>query len=202
MRQVFLLHVIDSDVFHDFWAISTLLWLWDLLEIIIVLSVLKFFLEILEVSALLEVLSSAWVEMSKVVEELLSHGLTLGVSEVSSGERVIDDLHGFPVGLSLKKIIHHFLSSSVAVVHDISVEADEPNLLKHDLNLTCRVVIDHLGDLINSDSISLVVFALLLLKVVSDGINELSEILTNWKINKDILEKTNEIIRGKTTNTL
>jgi len=38
--------------------------------------------------------------------------------------------------------------------------------------------------------------------VVGDGVDELSEVLTDWQINQDVLEQTDEIIGRKRANTL
>jgi hypothetical protein len=38
--------------------------------------------------------------------------------------------------------------------------------------------------------------------VIGDGIDELSEVFTDWKIDQNILEQTNEVIRGEAADTL
>jgi hypothetical protein len=83
-RQILLLAVIDGHSLHDLWSVVTELWLGNSLEVVKVLSSGESILELFEVLALLELLGSAWVEVTKVVEELLSHALTLGVAHLSS----------------------------------------------------------------------------------------------------------------------
>jgi hypothetical protein len=126
--------------------------------------------------------------MAQVVEILLPHGLSLGIAHISSSEGVIDNLKGFPVTLSLQEVIHDLLGGVIAVGFDVSVEADQPNFLQHDLDLTSRVIVDHLSNFINSNSFLVSVLSLLSLKVIGDSIDELSEVFTNWKIDKDVLE--------------
>lgn len=192
--QVLLLAVIDGDVFHDLWAVLAGLWLGDLAEVAGVGGSGKSIFELREVFALLELLCSSWVQMAQVVEILLSHGLSLGIVHVCSSEGVIDDLKGLPVTLSLQEIVHDINGGVVAVGSDPSVEADQPDFLKHDLNLTCRVIVNHLSDLVDGNSLVVSVLSLLSLEVFSDGVDERSEVFSDWKIDKDILEQSDEVI--------
>jgi len=180
--QIFFLAVIDGNFFHDFWTVFTLLWLWDLFEVAMVVCTNKSVSEFLVILALLQLLGSTWVEMSKVVEVLLSHALTLSVVHVGLIEWVVEDLKCFPVTLYLEKFIHMFFSCTITVFHDPSVEADQPNLFKHDLKFTGVVVINHLTNFLNSDSfIRFLTFtSFWVFEMISDSINELSEIFTDW----------------------
>ena len=127
--------------------------------------------------------------MSKIIEELISHTLTLGIIELWSSNGVVDELKGFPVTLALEHVVHLFLSAFIAVSHDPSVEANHPDLLEHEFDLLSGVVVDHLSDVVDGDSFTASVLSTLSLEMISDGIDEFSEILTYWEVDKDILEE-------------
>jgi len=60
-----------------------------------------------------------------------------------------------------------------------------------------------LRNIFNSDSLLLVTsISSVSLNDLYDGVNEFSEILSNRKIDKNILEKNNKIFTGKTGDTL
>jgi hypothetical protein len=197
-RQVLLLAVINSDILVDLWSIVTLLWLWDSLEVLVVLGVLKSILELFEVSAVIQLLGSAWVQVTQVVEVLLTEALSLCVGHVLSSKGVVDDLQGLPVGLGLKDVVHHFLCGSIGVGHDPSVEGDKPDLFKEDLDVRGRIVVNHLRNVLDTNSVSLLLTVSFVLSEESNnGVNKLPKVFSNRKIDQNILEKTNEILAGE-----
>jgi len=136
--------------------------------------------------------------VTQVVEVLLTEALSLCVGHVLSSEGVVDDLQGLPVGLGLKDVVHHFLGGSIGVGHDPSVEGDEPDLLKEDLDVRGRIVVNHLRNVLDTNSVSLLLTVSFVLSEESNnGVNKLSKVLSNRKIDQNILEKTNEILAGE-----
>ena len=116
---------------------------------------------------------------------------------------VVDDLEGLPVTLSLKDIIHLVLGGTIAVGHDPSVEANQPNLLQEDFDLTRGVLVrvKHVRDLLNTHSLTSLIATLSAgsLVVLNDTVNEPTEVLSNWKIDEDLLEKDDELLAGEAT---
>jgi len=110
-------------------------------------------LELLEVLAVVQLLGSAGIKVTQVVEVLLTQRLTLGVIHVLSSEGVVDNLKSFPVTFGLEDVVHDLLSGAIAVSHDPSVEADEPNFLEEHLDVTGRVIVNHLGDVVDTDAL-------------------------------------------------
>lgn len=92
-------------------------------------------------------------------------------------------------------------SSTIASLHDISMERAQPNLLQENFNVAWRVIVDHLGDGINVNSFFFFI-TLWLPHKWDNWINEFSEIFANRQIDKDVLEKTNKIFTCKSANTL
>jgi len=163
----------------------------------------KLLLELSELPRFVQSLGSVWIQVTQAVEVLRAERLTSGIGHVWSVERVVDDLNSFPVTLGLKHLIHYFLGALIAVGHDPSMEANEPNLLQENFDLAGGVLIlvEHIGDLLNANSLtaSIATLAAGSLMVLNDTINEPTEVLSNWKINENLLEKYDELLASKAT---
>jgi len=136
--------------------------------------------------------------MTQVVEIFLSETMTLRVIHLWLVEGIVDDLESFPVTLSLQNFVHLLLSSSVAIFHDPSVELSQPNLLQEDLDIAWREIVDLLWDLLDSDAL----IAGSLVAKRDDGVDELSEVIADWEINENILEKADKVLTGEAADTL
>jgi hypothetical protein len=83
------------------------------------------------------------------------------------------------------------------------VEANQPNLLQEDFDLTRGVLVrvEHVGDLLNTHSLTSLIATLSAgcLVVLNDTVNEPTEVLSNWKIDEDLLEKDDELLAGEAT---
>jgi len=77
---------------------------------------------VFEFSSIIKRSGSIWVQMSEVVEILLSETLALSIAHFRLVERVVDDLKGFPIALSFQYFVHLLLGASVALRHYVSVE--------------------------------------------------------------------------------
>jgi hypothetical protein len=113
-------------------------------------------------------------------------------------ERVVDNLQGFPIALSLQDFVHLLLSSTVAFTHDPSVELSKPYLLQENLDITRREIVDLLRDFLDSNTL----IARTFVSERNNGVDEFSEVVTDWESNKNILEKTDKVLTGKATDTL
>jgi hypothetical protein len=76
----------------DFWLLISSHWVRDSLEPFIIRSCFKSLLEILELSGVIKSLGSIWVEVTQVVEVLLSKSLALSVTQLRLVKRVMDEL--------------------------------------------------------------------------------------------------------------
>ena len=116
--QVSLLAVINSQLHIDFWLSLGSHWIWDSLEVLVVISSLESINELLVLSGVVKSLRSIWVQVTEVIEVFLSKTLTLGIIHLWLVERVVDDLKSLPIRLSLKKLVHLGLSGVVTVLHN------------------------------------------------------------------------------------
>lgn len=83
------------------------------------------------------------------------------------------------------------------------MEADQPNLLEEHFDFTGRVLvlIKHVRHLLNADTLgtSVTFSSFGLTEVLNDTINEFTEVLTDWEINKNLLEEYHEVLAGEAT---
>lgn len=83
------------------------------------------------------------------------------------------------------------------------MEANQPNLLQEDFDLTRGVLVrvEHVRDLLNTHSLTSLIATLSAgcLVVLNDTVNEPTEVLSNWKIDEDLLEKDDELLAGEAT---
>jgi len=84
------------------------------------------------------------------------------------------------------------------------MEANQPDFLQEDFDIAGGIVINHLRDIVNTNALValLAAFIIGLAQERDDGVNEFSEVLTNWQVNKDVLEQTNKVFACKATDTL
>ena len=148
-RQVLLLTVVDRHILHNLWSIHAYLWFRDSLKVVEVRRTLKFVLEFFEVFAVIQPLRSAWVQVTQVVEVLLSQTLTFCITQLRPSKGIVNDLKSFPVTLCLKQFVHVLYCCVIAVLVDPSVERDQPDLLQKYFNVAGTVIIDHLRDVVN-----------------------------------------------------
>ena len=114
--------VINCQIQVDFWLCVSLDWVWDALEVLVVGSALQVVNHVLKFSGVIERSGSIWVKVTEVVEVLLSETLALSIAHFRLVERVVNDLKGFPVTLSLQYFVHLLLGASIALSHYVSVE--------------------------------------------------------------------------------
>ena len=76
------------------------------------------------------------------------------------------------------------------------MEFNEPNLLEEDLDITGGVIVDNLTDVFNGHSLPLLL-TFILTGASNDGVDEFSEVFTNWEVDEDVLEQINEVFAGK-----
>jgi len=142
--------------------------------------------------------------MPKVVEVLLSLTLSLSWLHLLLAEWVVDNLEGFPITLLLKEHIHLLFGTVVAVAHDPFMELREPYILKLHFDVLWRLIFHHSLDVLNGNftvhASSVLIF--ILGDISNRAVNEFTEVHTTWEIDKNILEKTNDIITGKAADTL
>jgi len=138
--------------------------------------------------------------MAKVIKVLLSKTLSLSIFHLWLVERVVDDLKGFPIALGFQKFVHVLLGGTITVFHNPSMERDEPDFFEENLNVTRGIVVNHHGNIFNGHSLVFVtsISSISLTDERNDRVNEFSEVFTNWKIDKDILEQADEIFTGET----
>jgi len=127
--------------------------------------------------------------------------LTLCVTHILIIERVVNNLECGPVALSFQELVHVLFGSTIAVLHNVSMERAQPDFLQENFNIAWRVVVDHLWDGINVNSLFFFI-AFSLSHIWDNWINEFSEIFSNRQIDKNVLEKTNEILTCKSADTL
>jgi hypothetical protein len=169
----------------------------------VIWSALELLLELSELTGLVQCLRSVRVQMTQVVEVLCAKRLSSGIGHVWSVERVVNDLNSFPITLGFQELVHDCFSALVAVGHDPSVEADEPDLLQEYLDLAGRVLVlvKHVGHLLDADALSgsIATFAASSLRVLDDSIDESAEVLADWQIDENFLEKDDEILTCEAT---
>jgi hypothetical protein len=138
--------------------------------------------------------------MPKVIEVLLSKTLSLSIFHLWLVERVVDYLKGFPIALGFQKFVHMLFGGTIAVFHDPSMERDEPDFFEENLDVTRGIVVNHHGNIFNGHSLVFVtsISSISLTNERNDRVNEFSEVFTNWKIDKDVLEQADEIFTGET----
>lgn len=144
--------VINCQIQVDFWLSVSLDWVWDALEVLVVGSALQVVNHVFKFSGVIERSGSIWVKVTEVVEVLLSETLALSIAHFRLVERVVNDLKGFPVTLSLQYFVHLLLGASVALSHYVSVELDQPNLFQENFDVARRIVIDHLRNIFDCDA--------------------------------------------------
>ena len=127
--------------------------------------------------------------------------MTLCVTHILIIERVVNNLECGPVALSFQELVHVLFGSAIAVLHNVSMERAQPDFLQENFNIAWRVVVDHLWDGINVNSLFFFI-AFGLSHIWDNWINEFSEIFSNRQIDKNVLEKTNEILTCKSADTL
>ena len=197
-RQILLLGVIDSHLNIKIWLLVSSHRVWYPSQKLVIWSALKFILELSELAGFVQLLRSVRVQMTQVVEVFCAKRLPSGICHVWSVERVVDDLNSFPITLSLKKLIHDLLGALIAVGHDPSMEANEPNLLQEYLDLAGRVLVlvKHIGHLLDADALSgsVATLATSSLRVLDDTIDESAEVLTDWEIDENFLEQDDELL--------
>ena len=110
--------------------------------------------------------------MTQVVEEFLSEALTLGITQLWLIERVVDNLQSFPITFCLQHLVHMFSGSTITGCHNPSVVVRKPDLFQEDLDLTRGVVIDHLGDVLDRNSVFLFITSTLVAFSLSDERND------------------------------
>lgn len=199
-RKIFFLGVIDGHLDVKIWLGVGSDWVWNSLEELVVWCALQTLLQISELSGLVQFVGSVWVQVTEVVEVFLTETLASGIAHLWAIEGVVDDLNGLPITLSLEEFVHDGLGGLIAVGHDPSVEVDEPDLFEEHLDLAGRVLVDHLGDVFDVHSAISVVgtlSSLVLSNVLNDGVDELTEVLTNWQVDKDLLEENDEVLAGE-----
>ena len=101
-REILLLAVINGQIHVDLGFSLGSDGVWDFLEVLVISCALQSVDEILVLFGVVESLGSIWIEVTKVVEVLLSQSLTLGIAHLWLVERVVDNLESLPVGLSLE----------------------------------------------------------------------------------------------------
>ena len=205
-RQVLLLRIVNSHLNVKIWLLVRSNWVWHLGQVLVIWSALELVLELSELTGLVQLLRSVRVQMTQAVEVLCTKRLSSSIGHVWSVERVVNDLNSFPVTLCFQELIHDFFSALVAVGHDPSMEADEPNLLQEYLDLAGRVLVrvKHVRHLLDADAFSgsIATFATSSLRVLDNSIDEFAEVLADWEIDENFLEKDNEIIASKAANRL
>jgi len=81
------------------------------------------------------------------------------------------------------------------------VEADKPNFLQEYLDLAGRVLVlvKHVGHLLNADALSgcIATLAASCLGVLDDSIDESAEVLADWEIDENFLEKDDELLASE-----
>ena len=110
--------------------------IWNFLKELVIWCALQALLQISELSGLVQFVGSVWVQVTEVVEVFLPETLASSIAHFWAIERVVDDLDGLPITLSLEEFVHDGLGGLIAVGHDPSVEVDEPDLFEEDLDLT------------------------------------------------------------------
>jgi len=117
--------------------------------------------------------------VTEIIEILLSEALALSVTHILIIERVVDDLECSPVTLGFQELVHVLFGSSIAVLHNVFMERAQPDFLQENCNVAWRVVLEDLRDTFNVNSFFFFV-AFSLSHVWDNGINEFSEVFTNW----------------------
>lgn len=65
----------------------------------------------------------------------------------------------------------------------------EPDFFQENLDIARAVVIDHLGDIFDSNTVlSYLSTSIIVTDVGDDRVNELSEVVTDWQVDQNILE--------------
>lgn len=201
-RQVFLLGIVNGHLDVKIRLLVSSDRIWNFRQELVIVSSNEFFLKLSKFSWFIESLRSVRVKMSETIEVLRSKRLSSSITHIRSVERVVNDLDGLPVTFCLQKLIHDFLRWIVAIGHDPSVEANEPNLFQENFDFTWRmlILVKHVWNLFNAYSFaSFTTFSSSCLMVFNNSIDESSKVLTNWKINKNFLEENNKLFTSKTS---
>lgn len=82
------------------------------------------------------------------------------------------------------------------------MELNEPNLFEEHLDVTGAIIVNDVRDLLDGDLLLSSLSTVVLTEMGDDGVNEFSEVLSDWQVNKNILEETNEVLTGEGTDTL
>lgn len=135
-REIFLLGVIDGHLNVEVRLSVGSDGVWNFLKELVIWCALQALLQVSELSGLVQFAGSVWVKVTEVVEVFLTEALASSIAHFWAIERVVDDLDGLPITLSLEEFVHDGLSGLIAVGHDPSVEVDEPDLFEEDLDLT------------------------------------------------------------------
>ena len=78
------------------------------------------------------------------------------------------------------------------------MELSKPYLLQENLDITGREIVDLLRDFLDSNTL----IARTFVSERNNGVDEFSEVVTDWEINKNILEKNDKVLTGKAADTL
>jgi len=139
--------------------------------------------ERLGVVAVGELFEALGVEVSQVAHEFGAVGDTITrVVELLERERVGDNLDSALIGLEFEEIVHDGGGGLVKFGHAELVELLDPDFLDAELDLGERVVLHHLGDVVD-----------IVLEIGIDRgggslfLEEFAEVLANWQVDKDIL---------------
>ena len=156
----------------------------------LILSAFKGLHETLGVCTVDQLFVALVVKVTQVADELLAVAFTVTrVVKLLVCERVCDNLDGTLVGLEFKKVVHNVGTGLIEFGHTELVEVCEPDFLDTKLDLSDRVVLHDLRDEVDvvlEISINASSHSLLL--------EELTEILTNWQVNKNVLVKRSVVV--------